>query len=241
MRRIVILGVVSVLFATTLWLLLRKSVHGTPAFDPAFHAKTSAAPERLTEGCAEIQELAGTFDPTPDAHGKMSIKLSPLGADGESIYQTVINDWQSHTSGGALNVSNTTFSLTAESLNCDCLKEIHLTDASPFRSRHTLTSAVLKGTNARLVNPGKGARSVEASDPDVGIAKGKTVTRAVKAAFENGLFSLSEIAFDKEHRYAVVAYSFWCGSLCGSGSALVFEKIGSGWRRTDRRCGGWVS
>jgi hypothetical protein len=36
--------------------------------------------------------------------------------------------------------------------------------------------------------------------------------------------SLKEIAFDKDRHYAVVSYSFWCGSLCGHGKTMVFEK-----------------
>jgi hypothetical protein len=44
-----------------------------------------------------------------------------------------------------------------------------------------------------------------------------------------------------EGHYAVVSYRFWCGSLCGNGSTLVFEKFDGEWRRTDRRCGEWIS
>jgi hypothetical protein len=71
--------------------------------------------------------------------------------------------------------------------------------------------------------------------------KGKSVEKAVKEAFANGLFSMSEIAFDKSHRHAVVAYRFWCGALCGNGRTLVFEKAGNEWKNTERKCGGWIS
>jgi hypothetical protein len=63
----------------------------------------------------------------------------------------------------------------------------------------------------------------------------------VEEAFANGLFTLSEIAFDTESNRALVSYSFICGSLCGSGNTWVFEKIGGEWKRVDRSCGGWVS
>jgi hypothetical protein len=52
---------------------------------------------------------------------------------------------------------------------------------------------------------------------------------------------MSEIAFDKDHRFGVVSYSFWCGSLCGNGSTLVFEKVDGVWKNANRPCGGWVS
>jgi hypothetical protein len=41
----------------------------------------------------------------------------------------------------------------------------------------------------------------------------KQVDDSVKRAFETGLFTLTEIIFDKQHRRAVVAYSFVCGGL----------------------------
>jgi hypothetical protein len=69
----------------------------------------------------------------------------------------------------------------------------------------------------------------------------KQVDQSVKQAFETGLFTLSEIVFDKEHRRAVVAYSLVCGMCCaGTATRLVLKKVGQDWRMT-RRCGGWLS
>jgi hypothetical protein len=73
------------------------------------------------------------------------------------------------------------------------------------------------------------------------MGQGKSVEGAVANAFANGLFFLSEIAFDREHMHALVRFSFVCGSLCGSGATTLFEKVGSQWKRTDRTCGSWVS
>lgn len=64
--------------------------------------------------------------------------------------------------------------------------------------------------------------------------------QSVKQAFRTGLFTLSEIAFDKEHRRAVVSYSFVCGMLCGHGNTMVLKKLGQNWK-IAKRCGGWVS
>jgi hypothetical protein len=60
-------------------------------------------------------------------------------------------------------------------------------------------------------------------------------------AFSSGLFSMSEIAFDKEHHFAAVRYSFWCGPLCGHGRTLVFENVNGEWRNANRNCGYWIS
>jgi len=64
--------------------------------------------------------------------------------------------------------------------------------------------------------------------------------QSVKSAFDTGLFTLSEIAFDRDHRRAVLSYSFVCGRLCGNGNTLVLRKVGHNWKVLKRR-GGWVS
>lgn len=78
-------------------------------------------------------------------------------------------------------------------------------------------------------------------DPDTLIREGRPVKEAVDEAFDNGLFSLSEIVFDTERRYALVSYEFVCGELCGSSNSWLFEKVNGQWKKTDRTCGGWVS
>jgi len=93
----------------------------------------------------------------------------------------------------------------------------------------------------RLVDASKQAIIVASNDPDRTMGKGESVEDAVNGAFATGLFSVSEIVFDSEHQHALVSYRFWCGSLCGSGATLVFEKVDGEWRSTDRMCGGWVS
>ncbi len=106
-------------------------------------------------------------------------------------------------------------------------------------SFHDLTPDVLLGRNTRLVDLKKQATIINDNDPSNTIGKGKSVKAAVRDALVTGLFSMSEIVFDREH--ALVSYSFWCGSLCGNGATLVLEKASGEWRRTDRMCGGWIS
>jgi hypothetical protein len=56
-----------------------------------------------------------------------------------------------------------------------------------------------------------------------------------------GTLSLSEILFDKSHRYAVVGFGLHCGLLCGYGQTIVLEKVEGHWRQTRRVCGEWYS
>ncbi len=58
--------------------------------------------------------------------------------------------------------------------------------------------------------------------------------RSIKSAFDSGLFTLSEIVFDKEHLHAVVGYSFVCG-----GTAILWFSKGSNdsWNVTKKMWG----
>jgi len=112
---------------------------------------------------------------------------------------------------------------------------------SASRSFHRLTRDVLSASNIRLVDANSQIRTVQKNDPRNWIGRGKSVKNAVNDAFATGLFSVSEVAFDKQHRRALVMYTFVCGSLCGSGRTWQFEKVNGVWKKTDHVCGGWIS
>jgi len=218
------------------------------ALTPAELAATVHAPpppRRLVEGCPEVTRmLAVSSSSSASSHERAIKNTIPLGVDEIAIYRAVLGRRLSQ-GWTSLNVSVTTYPLDATSTglsNCQCLQGISLESLSPaFRSFHNLTREVLPGKNVRLVDRNRQAATVRANDPDRTMRRGKTVEDAVRDAFETGLFSMSEIAFDREHHYAVVSYGYWCGALCGSGATLVFEKIGGQWKRTDRECGSWIS
>ena len=92
-----------------------------------------------------------------------------------------------------------------------------------------------------LVDADKQAVIVHSNDPNNSIREGKSVEIAVNVAFSTGLFSMTEIAFDKEQRRALVSYSFVCGSLCGSRGVWLFERVDGVWKKSERACGGWIS
>lgn len=172
--------------------------------------------------------------------------MTPLSGDEIAVYKAVLQQYASEGSG-MLNVSVRTFPLDpspwATSFdNSDCLKGIQLENLSvTAHSFHELVNEILPRKNMRLVDPAKQSKVVHANDPSRTIGNGKSIGKAVKDAFDTGLFSMSEIAFDNGHHYAAVKYSFCCGSLCGNGMTLIFEKVGDTWRKADRSCGGWVS
>lgn len=164
-----------------------------------------------------------------------------LGANEAAIYQAVIREW---TSGNptSLNVSARTFSLQANldsTALMDCACSVEIEPESLFGAAHSShqLSADMVG-RVRLVDPHKEADVIQENDPQEAMGHGMS---AFKKALASGIFSLSEIAFDKEHKHAIVSFSFSCGSLCGTGSTWIFEKIGGEWKQTDRKCGGWVS
>ena len=113
-------------------------------------------------------------------------------------------------------------------------------------ARATHTSRVLTRDilieRARFVSAAGQASVIERNDPLRSMARGNPVDSAVDQGFANGLFELSEIAFDKKYQRAIVSYSFVCGSLCGSGGVWLFEKVDGRWKQSERDCGGgWVS
>lgn len=163
----------------------------------------------------------------------------PLSADEIAIYRVVLQ--QNAPEGSEyLNVSARTYPL--DTPPGECLQGIEFQNSiNASHSFHDLTPNVLSGKNMKLVSPRDHARIVRENDPSKMIRKGKSVQSSVEEAFSTALFSLSEIAFDKERNHAVMSYSVWCGSLCGHGYTLIFEKIGNSWRKADRVCSGWIS
>lgn len=113
---------------------------------------------------------------------------------------------------------------------------------------HKLNSSALADARFVLVDPENEIAKIRRSNPQNLIreaAEGKPVTADdLRNSFgqesNTGMLSLSEIVFDKTHRWAAVNCNFFCGSLCGHGETLIFRKAGDDWK-IKRACGGWVS
>lgn len=193
--------------------------------------------------CGKLRRAVRTA--VRDASKRTAPSIASLSEDELAVYRAVINQWNSD--GRTLSVVDRTFALDGESLtnrmsSCECLRSIDVQSlVNASHAIHLLTRSVFPERNIRLVDANKQLTIIRGIDPHKGMAAGKSVEKAVSDAFAGGLFSLSEIAFDKDHRHALVSYGFVCGSLCGSGRTWLFEKVDGVWKRTTSDCVGWIS
>jgi hypothetical protein len=209
--------------------------------------RTPAGPRRITEGCPEVAQVRALFSSSSSSVRKVTIKSeAPLEEHQVAIYRAVLEQYAAN-ERTSLNVSTKTFplDLTFQSRgasDCGCWEGVDIESLSAAtHAFHDLPSQALPDKYARLVDAKRQSAIVRANDPERTIGGRTPAKDAVKNALATGLFSMSEIAFDREHHLAWVSYSFWCGSLCGNGSTLVFEKIGTEWKKANRSCGGWIS
>ena len=158
-------------------------------------AKQLTPPAPADDSCDQIRRaLAGSSDEKPVRN------TNPFSADDVGIYRGLLERWNEN-SRSPLNVSNRTFPIDRDLSDCGCLKGIGLESMeNAGHSFHILTRDVLRGNNIRLVEADKQAVIVQSNDPSKSINEGKSVETAADGAFSTGLFSMSEIAFDKEHR-----------------------------------------
>src|SRR5271170_1968851 len=170
-----------------------------------------------------------------------------LTTDQIAVYRAVLRDYL-RASDGALNLANVTEPI--DESDGSCFKGIGTTVMKESASViHRIDPSVVTNTKIVLVSPDRQQKTIKENDPDnltrKAVEDGQKVTdeqvdQAVKGALDGGLFQLSEIVFDKEHRHALVGSSFVCGKLCGNGNTVILTKVGRDWK-VARRCGGWVS
>jgi hypothetical protein len=220
-------------------LFFLRHFHSSVLSPGALASKPIRPPASWADDCSRLlRAVSGS-----DRH--LSENTTILSSDEAAIYKIVLQSWQSK-NGKPLNVSDKTIPIDATSSmgisDCECLQDIDVKSlVTASHSFHRLTRNSLSGRKIRLVDPDLQMRTVHDNDPRNWSGKGNSVKSAVNNAFDAGLFSLSEIAFDKQHRRALVMYSFVCGSLCGSGGAWLLENVNGEWKRVEHLCGGWVS
>jgi hypothetical protein len=177
---------------------------------------------------------------------KPKVSETPLNSDQLAVYKAVLDEWAPG-NHAAIDLSMLTESLgrTGEGDAGGCFKGHRIEDVAPgvvhrIRNQDLPSLGTLR---LRLVDPEEQAGEVKANDPQNAVFEGrgaKDIDKTVNNAFAHGMFTLGEIHFDKTHTYALVFYSFWCGSLCGHGNTLVMKKMDGKWRRI-KMCGGWIS
>ena len=179
-----------------------------------------------------------------DEERKPIVSKDPLTAEQIAVYQAFLKGYDNG-SGSALNLANVTYPLgdgLSEVKEGDgCLKGIQLENMKLARTTVHRTDA-LAAANLIIVDPDKQSEQVRRNDPGTALREGKkNVDDAVKDAFRSGLLTLSEIGFTKDHEWAVMSFSFYCGGLCGHGSVIVLHKNKGVWEVTKRECGGWIA
>ena len=247
MKRETILVVAALIVLVVMFLVVSRH-YRLSVLNPSeltLHRKPRKPPEP-PQDCAEIRRgVVLSTQSIVSGHEKATKITRPLASDEVAIYQAVIQQWNSN-GPTTLNVSAKTFSLdttfSSETAECGCWAGFSA--ESLLKASHSfriLTENDLPKNGVRLVHPREQNAIVAQNDPNTAIRDGRSIEDAVDNAFAKGLFSLSEIVFDKERRHALVSYAFHCGALCGSGATWVFEKINGEWKKSDLACGGWVS
>lgn len=173
-----------------------------------------------------------------------------LTAEQVAIYRAVLKSYRKG-SHGTLNLADRTEPLqrTDSASYSECLSGIKPNESNSAPIVHRISDSALLGPKLVLVDPDRQQETIDKNDPQNLVKRAidghEQVTNqelddSIKRAFETGVFALSEIAFDRGHNYAIVAYSFVCGGLCGNGATLVVHRVGQTWKVT-KRCGEWVS
>jgi len=173
---------------------------------------------------------------------KVTVAKSPLTPEQIAIYSVFLNAYNNG-AGGIVNLGNQTIALNLSSEDAEqCLsgtKLENLEDAD--RTLHRIGPEAIDSKKYRLVDADQQIAQIRKYDPSRATEKGKSIKDIINTAFASGLLEISEIAFDKQHHYAVMRFRFVCGWLCGNGATLVLEKIGDKWRPTKQSCGEWIS
>jgi hypothetical protein len=189
-----------------------------------------------------------TAPPAQKDEPKPVISKDPLTAEQIAIYRAVLQDY-TQGEDAALNIADVTAPFSND-LTGDgsCQEGISAPDKGPLVV-HRMDPAVALNPKMVLVDPNRQNKTVKKNDPGNAIhsavadgrpVSDKEVEKSVKQAFATGLFTFSEIIFDKDHTYAAVWYSFHCGSLCGRGNTIVLKKVEGKWK-ISKHCGGWIS
>ena len=172
---------------------------------------------------------------------KAKVSSDPLTEEQIAVYRTAL---------ATLNVADQTETLDL-SEDKDCLKGIDLDPGDTSISVvHRLDDRVTKmKKNIVLANGELQQKKVEENDPQKLMKRAidgservteKQLDGSLREAFATGLFTFSEIAFDKRHQHAVLAYSFVCGGLCAHGNTIVLRKVGGKWKQR-KACRSWIS
>jgi hypothetical protein len=186
-----------------------------------------------------------------DDASKRKVSGESLTAEQTAVYRAVLQNIQKD-SKDTLNLANTTEPIRqpAGLFTGACPKTPQPQVAQDSSSVvHRLDSALAPNLKIVLVDPAAQEEKIKNSDPALLMKRviddrqdvpQSQIDDATERAVKNGLLTLSEIIFNKQHDRALVSYSFVCGELCGYGNVLVLARGGEKWK-IYKTCEGWVS
>jgi hypothetical protein len=171
--------------------------------------------------------------PIQDDEPKPVLSQDPLTAEQIAVYRAMLADY---TKGEdvALNIQE---DVAAQA------------QPTPTPIVHRMDPSVALNAKMVLVDPQQQAAIVKKNDPQNLVMKvidshepvsDSDLDKSINTAFSTGLFTCSEIIFNKKHTRAILEYSFVCGRLCGHGNIVTLKKVRNHWK-VSKVCGGWVS
>ena len=162
-----------------------------------------------------------------------SIAPTPLSMVQLAVYRDFLTTWIADAKT-PLHVANTTEPLSIDDDNQGCLKDFPKTHAVAV---HSVPAHAFDGLNVLLVDP----RLHQKRDPGDAIRNGEPVDDAVRAGIAAGMFTFSEMVFNRDRTRSAFTYSFVCGGLCGNGGTIIFQHKNGKWVQQKNACGSWIS
>jgi hypothetical protein len=203
------------------------------------------ADRRKTVPLAVCLALIGlvTLGPAIGQEARSKVSEAPLTAEQLAVYRSILQGWVGD-SKGAVYLAAQTIPLDVDEFSKEgCGKGLDLLPLGPIELHRLRKEDLgqLGSDQIQLVDPARQEREVAKNDPGKSIRNGTSVDEALSNGIAHGLFTVSEIRFDKDHKHAIVSFGFRCGSLCGSGGTVVLEKNKEGeWHRKSS-CSTWMS
>ena len=194
---------------------------------------------------------ATCFAPTQDHEPKPVLSKDSLSAEQIAVYRAALADYMQE-EDKALNLADRTEPFGFNDFQDDksCLKSANIQiDINKANFIQRLDPAVALSPKMILVDPDQQNETVKKNDAGNLIQRSiedqhpvtdRELGESVKQAFATGLFTFSEIAFNKLHSRAALKYSFVCGGLCGHGNTLLLKKVDGKWK-VSKKCGGWIA
>jgi hypothetical protein len=184
---------------------------------------------------------------------KPVISKDPLTAEQIAVYRAMLEDYTKDEKDPALNISNVTNPFTLKGkFTGGCPEDSN--DAEPASSQetqviHRLDPAVALNSKMVMVDRDQQVALIRKNDPqnllinsvkDHQSPSDSDLDKSLKTAFSTGLFTFSEIVFNKQHTRAIMEYGFSCGMLCGHGNTVILKKVQKKWK-VSRACSSWIS